>query len=94
MTYQSMKNFFVAENFGKQMEVKVRVWKIGKKKYTTQKVTFGLVELPLLKTRKDRLRATPGGPTDFGSKELPLLYKAINKERIGFGLKPVGRPLR
>lgn len=95
MTYQSMKNFFAADKFGKQMEVKVRVWKIGKKKHTTQKVTFGLVELPLLKTRKERLRAIPGRPagfTGFRSKKLPLLFKAINDEHKRFGLKPAGRP--
>lgn len=55
-------------------------------------ITYGIAKLPKLNTREERLRATPGGPTDFGTKELPLLFKAINKERKSFGLKPVGRP--
>ena len=51
------------------------------------KVTFGIVELPELKTREERLKAIPSSPTDIRSKELPLLYKAINEERRSFGLK-------
>lgn len=52
-------------------------------------ITYGVVELPKLKTKEERLSATPGGPTDYGSKELPLLYKAINAERRSFGLGEV-----
>ena len=90
---QTTENFFIVENFGKQLDVKVVDWTGGKWNYITQKVTFGLVELPLLNTYKDRLNAIPGNePTGFGSKELPLLFKAINDERKAFGLKPVGRP--
>ncbi len=81
--------YFMAENFGQRK--KVRILEIGKKD-SLKEVTFGLVELPPLKNSKERLRAAPGGPTDLGSKELPLLFKALNDERKGFGLKPVGRP--
>jgi len=52
-------------------------------------VTFGLVELPRLNTRKERLRAIPGTPGDLGSRRLPLLYKAFNEERKRFGLGEV-----
>jgi hypothetical protein len=81
--------YFMAENFGQKK--KVRILEIGKED-SLREVTFGLVELPPLKNRTERLRAAPGGPTDLGSKELPLLFKALNDERKGFGLKPVGRP--
>lgn len=53
------------------------------------KVTFGIVELPKLFTKEERLRAIPGRPSDTTSKELPLLYKAINDERKAFGLEEV-----
>ncbi len=91
ISLQTKEKYFLAENFGKKG--KVKVLEHGKRN-SVREVTFGLVELPPLKTRKERLRAAPGGPTDFGSKELPLLFKAINDERIGFGLKPVGRSQR
>ncbi len=50
----------------------------------------GIVELPPVKTKEKRLRATPSTPTP-DIKDTPLLYKAINDERSNFGLKPVGR---
>ena len=53
-------------------------------------ITYGVVELPGLKTRKDRLRAVPATPT-ISIKDTPLLYKAINEEGKTFGLKPIGR---
>ena len=47
------------------------------------KVTFGVVELPKVTTdaRKQRADAIPEVPYGVGSKELPLLYRAINEER-------------
>ncbi|MBI5674214.1 MAG: hypothetical protein HZC48_00100 [Nitrospirae bacterium] len=44
------------------------------------KVTFGLVELPKLKTREERLKARMIGVTGYTSKELPLLYRAIGEK--------------
>jgi hypothetical protein len=49
-------------------------------------IIHGIVELPKLKTRYERLRAIPATPTDYRSKELPLLYKAMNEENKRFGL--------
>lgn len=89
-----IERFFWAETFGKQGEIRARLLTDGEWKDTTEKVTFGLVELPMLRTEKERLKTIPGRPTGFRSKELPLLFKAINEERIGFGLEPVGRPSR
>ncbi len=51
--------------------------------------TYGVLELPRRKTREERLKAIPGGPGGARSKELPLLYKAINEERRRFGLGEV-----
>jgi len=53
------------------------------------KVTFGIVELPKLQTKEERLRAIPNSPGDLTFKELPLLFKSINEERHNFGLQEV-----
>ncbi len=47
----------------------------------------GIIELPKLKTREERLRNIPGGPTDVGADKLPIFYKSINEERKNLGLK-------
>lgn len=55
---------------------------------TMEKITiaYGIVELPKIRmTRENRLRAMPVGPSDFGSDDLPLLFKAINKENKKLG---------
>jgi hypothetical protein len=52
-------------------------------------ITYGVAELPRLHTKEERLRATPPRPFEF-IKDTPLLHKAINDERKGFGLGPVG----
>jgi len=65
------------------------VLKLGKT-IKTLSINYGVVELPPLKTRKERLGAVPSTPTDE-IKDTPLLYKAINEEYKGFGLKPSGR---
>jgi hypothetical protein len=46
-----------------------------------------LIELLKLKIREERLMNIPSGPTDVGSKKLPLLYKLINEERKSLGLE-------
>jgi len=78
----TIERFFMAENFDKQGEVSILDFgrERGSREYR-QKVVFGLVELPPLRTRKERLRTVPISPGVFGSKELPLLFKAINEER-------------
>lgn len=40
----------------------------------------GIVELPLLRTREERIKATYITITGYGSKDLPLLYKVLNEE--------------
>ncbi len=65
-----------------------KVGSIGliKNKMKSVKITYGIAKLPKLNTKEERLRAIPGGPTDYGSKELPLLFKAMNEENRRFGL--------
>jgi len=87
MNKEMIEKYFMAKNFGQKE--KIRILEVGKED-GLREVIFGLVELPPLKNRPERLRAAPGGPTAFGSTELPLLFKAINDERKIFGLKPIG----
>lgn len=51
-----------------------------------------VIELLELKTKEERKRNYPGGPTDVGAEKLPLFYKLINEERRNLGLEgEVGR---
>ena len=79
-TFVDWEKFF-SEDYG--------TTKIVRKRSKSATVTFGVVELPRLTTRKERLRAIPAAPTDFGLKELPLLFKALNEETKRFGLGEV-----
>ncbi len=47
------------------------------------------VELKRLATEEERLRTVPSGFSDMRSRQLPLLYRAINEEYRRFGLKGV-----
>lgn len=49
------------------------------------KVTFGIVELPKLKTREDRLKAMPSHLTD--ESKTPILNRLIDEEDHNLGLK-------
>ena len=81
------EEFFGGET-GVAKEISVTEMKVGAE-WRKEKVVFGLVELPRLRTREERLRATPSAPGDYRSQELPLLFKAINEERRRFNLKDV-----
>ena len=52
--------------------------------------SYLVIGLKTAKTREERLRAQPSPPTNY-IEELPILYKMINEESKGFGLKPIGR---
>lgn len=69
---------FFSKNYGTSETVQIE--------HKIIQFTLGIVELPKLKTRDERLRAIPATPTDYRSKELPLLYKAMNEENKRFGL--------
>ena len=51
--------------------------------------TYGIVELLPLATKEERLRAIPSTHPAPGTKELPLLLKAINEEGRRYGLGEV-----
>lgn len=74
------ENFF-SRDFGIKREIHRRSNVIS--------VAFGVVELPRLKTREERLKAIPATPTGFRSEKLPLLYEIINEERKRYGLDEV-----
>lgn len=86
VSLETVEKYFYAESFGKKG--KVNVLEHGKRN-SVREVTFGVLERMPLKTRKERLRATPSTPTDYRSKKLPLLFKAINEEHRRFGLGEV-----
>lgn len=54
------------------------------------KADYKVIGLRKAKTREERLRAQPTPPS-INIDELPILYKLINEENKGFGLKPIGR---
>ena len=76
------EEFFSGE-IGEVKEVWItEPWKVGAD-HKKEKVTFGIVELPQLQTREERLKAKNSADifgADFSTKELPLLYKAISEE--------------
>jgi hypothetical protein len=85
MSSPAIEKFFLKDSFGKEGEI-VLDFEPFKKAYGTYRV----VELPRLKTKKDRLRAIPSPPSDF-KKDCPLLYEAINAEYKRFRIEPFGR---
>jgi hypothetical protein len=55
-------------------------------------VTYGIVELPKLETKEERLRAAPSTRLgELRQEDIPLLYNAINEDRKRFGLGSIGR---
>lgn len=78
--------FFSKDTFGKEGELEL--WVKGEKKPELKKfeLTFGIVELPKLKTREERLKAEPGHITDARDKT-PILNKLIDEEDRNLGLK-------
>ena len=50
------------------------------------KIASGIVELPKLKTREERIKASMVGVTGYHAKDLPLLYKTVNEEERYLGI--------
>jgi hypothetical protein len=81
---------FFSEDFEKHREVELLSGSVRNRngprlyKFT---VIFGVVELTKLKTRAEMSKRMLGFPTDYGAKELPLLYKAYKDEQSSFNLK-------
>ncbi|MCP4614575.1 MAG: carboxypeptidase-like regulatory domain-containing protein [Planctomycetes bacterium] len=77
LSLETKEKYFLKRNFGKQGKVKISS---GKQMGKRQKVTFGLVELPLLKTLEERRKAGRLGGMDIPESKWPLLYEMIEKE--------------
>lgn len=82
---------FFSENYGKEREIET--WRGSPKEGNgpelyRPKVTFGLVELPKLKTREERKQAWMGADIfdyEIKANDLPILFKLIREGReVGF----------
>lgn len=81
-----LEEFFIGET-GKEGELVEREKSGGDGSIINRwKVTFGVVELPKLKTKGERIKASMVGVTGYHAKDLPLLYKAINEEERFLGI--------
>lgn len=54
----------------------------------TYRLAPGVIELPRLKTREERLRVLDGLPPSVPDNEMPKLIQLMNKEEIALGLQP------
>ncbi|MCP4614574.1 MAG: carboxypeptidase-like regulatory domain-containing protein [Planctomycetes bacterium] len=77
ISWESKERYFFEKNFGKQGKVKIFS---GKQRGKGLKVTFGLVELPRLKTWKERRNAGSLGGMDIPESQWILLKKMIEEE--------------
>ncbi len=83
---------FFSQGFGEMRDIKI-LWGTEQLEGYIPKwvrIPFGIVELLKLKTREERLNAITYPYGDVKSKDIRLLYKAINEERRRFGLEAVG----
>jgi hypothetical protein len=72
---------FFSKEIGSQGEAETLLITAGNKsEWKWVKITFGIVELPKLKTKEERLKARMIGVTGYTLKELPLLYRAIGEK--------------
>jgi hypothetical protein len=77
ISLQTKERFFLAESFGKQGEI---IESAGPRMGSRHKVTFGVVELPRLRTWKERRKANPSSISDIPKSKWPLLKEMIEKE--------------
>ncbi len=80
---------FFSEDFGKEREIeflKGSVREGNGPELHKVKVTFGVVELPRVKTREERIEAIPGHLTD-GMDKAPILNRLIDEEDKALGFK-------
>ncbi len=82
------ENFF-SRSIGSEGELELAIWEKGVLEFRKVRVPFGIVELPKLKTREERLKVIPAPPGEYSDRDLPMFYKAINEERKSFGLQEV-----
>lgn len=80
-----IESYFSAGKIGEEKEIEGGTFEQGS--YVKWKGPLGIVELKRATTREEKLRTMPSPPTDFTSKELPILIKIINEEGKNLGLK-------
>ena len=83
ISHTLIESYFSAGKVGEEMEIEGGTFEQGN--YVKWKGPLGIVELKRVSAEK---AMPPGGiPADYGAKELPLLYEAINQDRKNRGLK-------
>jgi hypothetical protein len=89
MPLGDIETFFTKET-GSRGNVEILVIKDNKSEWKLVNITFGIAELPTLKTREQRLEAIYPADisgAEINEKELPLLYKNIREEYRALGIK-------
>lgn len=59
--------------------------------FEKERVTFGIVELPKLKTREERINSLPS-IAGLPSRKMQNLIRLFNEEAVSLGLKPISLP--
>ena len=75
MSTPAIETFFLKETFGKKGEIILDFGLLRK-----WKGTYGVVELPRLRTWKERRKANPSSISDIPKSKWPLLHNMIEKE--------------
>lgn len=78
-----MESYFSAGKVGEVTELEGGTFEKGS--YVKWKGPLGIIELK--KVSPDKAMPPGGIPTDYGARQLPLLYKAINADRKNRGLE-------
>ena len=79
------EKYFSAGEIGKIAEIETGSF--DDSSYVKWKGPLGIMELKKAITREEKLRTMPSPPTDYTSKELPILIKVINAEYNNLGIE-------
>ena len=79
------EKYFSVGKIGEILEIEGGTFEEGS--YVKWKGPLGIMELKKAITREEKLRTMPSPPTDYTSKELPILIKVINAEYNNLGIE-------